>query len=186
MKPDEGQTYWQADQDDQPLSAHDHVAVDEQTPALPADPVTWTASEYVQHDKHAVWYLALVVVTILLLALAIFMKAWTFAVLIVVMGVGIGILAGRPPHSVRYTLSEYGLRVDEKSFSYHDFRAFGVVQDAALYSIVLIPNKRFMPTVNVYFPGEMGEQIVDIFGAFLPMEHIELDFVEKLTRKLHF
>jgi len=186
MKPDEGQTYWQADQDDQPLSADDYGTAEEQQPAPPADPITWTASEYVQHDKQVVWYLALIVVVVLLLGLAIFMKAWTFAVLIIVMGIGIGVLAGRPPHTVNYTLSEYGLRVDDKSFAYHDFRAFGVVQDAALYSIVLIPNKRFMPAVNVYFPGELGEQIVDIFGSFLPMERIELDFVEKLARKIRF
>lgn len=186
MKQDEGQTYWQADQDDQPLLADDSAVTNDQAPVLPAEPVTWTASEYVQHDKQAAWYLVLIVATVLLLALAIFMKAWTFALLVVVMGIGIGVLAGRPPHSVRYTLSEYGLRIDEKNFSYHDFRAFGVVQDAAMYSIVLIPNKRFMPAVSVYFPSEMGEQIVDIFGAFLPMEHVELDLVEKLARKLRF
>lgn len=186
MKQDEGQTYWQADQDDQPLLADDSAVTNDQAPVLPAEPVTWTASEYVQHDKQAAWYLVLIVATVLLLALAIFMKAWTFALLVVVMGIGIGVLAGRPPHSVRYTLSEYGLRIDEKNFSYHDFRAFGVVQDAAMYSIVLIPNKRFMPAVSVYFPSEMGEQIVDIFGAFLPMEHVELDMVEKLARKLRF
>jgi len=186
MKPDDGQTYWQADQDDQSLLTEEYAAASEQQSVLPAEPLTWTASEYVQHDKQVAWYLALTVVTIVLLGLAIFMQAWTFAVLVIVMGVCVGVLAGRPPHSVKYTLSEYGLRVDEKNFAYHDFRAFGVIQDAALYSVVLIPNKRFMPAVNVYFPSEMGEQIVDIFGAFLPMEHVELDFVEKLARKIRF
>lgn len=186
MKPDDGQTYWQADQDDQSLLADDNAAFDEQESMPVADPIAWTASEYVQHDKQVAWYLALTIVTIILLGVAIFMKAWTFAVLVIVMGVCVGVLAGRPPHSVKYVLSEYGLRVDEKSFGYHDFRAFGVIQDAALYSVVLIPNKRFMPAVNVYFPSEMGEQIVDVFGTFLPMEHVEMDIVEKLARKIRF
>ena len=186
MKSDQGQTYWQADQDDQPLSANDYVTTAASEAEVSVEPITWTASEYVQNDKHALWYLVLIVATIVLLGIAIFMKAWTFAVLVVVMGIALGVLAGRPPHSIKYVLSDYGLRVDEKTFAYHDFRAFGVVQDAALYSIVLVPNKRFMPNVTIYFPGEMGEQIVDIFGSFLPMEHIELDFVEKLMRKLHF
>lgn len=186
MKPDDGQTYWQADQDDQPLSSEEYGAEGELESVPVADPITWTASEYVQHDKQIAWYLALTIVTILLLGVAIFMKAWTFAVLIIVMGVSVGVLAGRPPRSVKYTLSEYGLRVDEKNFGYHDFRAFGVIQDSALHSIVLIPNKRFMPAVTVYFPSEMGEQIVDIFGAFLPMENVELDFIEKFARKIRF
>lgn len=154
------------------------IAVDE--------PITWQASEYVHHDKQAIWYIALIGITVALLALAIFMKAWTFAALVVALGVGVGVLAGRPPHTARYTLSESGLRVDEKSFAYHDFRSFGVIQEDAFASVVLIPTKRFMPAVNIYFPTEMGEQIVDILGSFLPMEQIELDFVEKLARKLHF
>lgn len=152
----------------------------------PSEPLSWQASEYVHHDKQAIWYIALGAVTIALLALAIFMQAWTFAALVVVLGVGIGVLAGRPPHTVQYILSEGGLRVDEKTFAYHDFRAFGVIQEDAFASIILMPTKRFMPAVNVYFPSEMGEQIVDIFGAFLPMEPIELDFVDKLARKLRF
>jgi hypothetical protein len=186
MKPDEGQTYWQADQDDQSLFVDEDAQTDSAQAVLPSEPITWTASEYVQSDKHVLWYLALIGITILLLGLAVFMQAWTFAVLVVVLGIGVGVLAGRPPHSVKYVLSDYGLRIDEKTFAYHDFRAFGVVQDAALYSIVLIPNKRFMPTVNVYFPTEMGEQIVDIFGSLLPMEHVEPDIVDRIARKLRF
>jgi hypothetical protein len=49
---------------------------------------------------------------------------------------------------------------------------------------VLIPHKRFMPSVNVYFPAESGEEIVDVFGESLPMEHVEPDIIDKLSRKL--
>lgn len=171
-----------------PLSQPEQEVFDEDSDGVIAadEPITWQASEYVHHDKQAIWYVALIGVTIALLALAIFMKAWTFAALIVALGVGIGVLAGRPPHTARYTLSESGLRVNEKNFAYHDFRSFGVIQEDAFASVVLIPTKRFMPAVNIYFPTEMGEQIVDILGSFLPMEQIELDLVEKIARKLHF
>lgn len=186
MKPDEGQTYWAADQDDQQLLANDYDQADDQYNAMPEEPIAWQASEYVQHEKQTIWYVALAGITIALLALAIFMKVWTFAILVVVMGVGVGVLASRPPHTARYTLSENGLRIDDKSFGFHDFRAFGVVQEGAFSYIVLIPNKRFMPTVNVYFPNELGEQIVDTFGLMLPMERVEPDIVDRLARKLHF
>ena len=60
------------------------------------------------------------------------------------------------------------------------------MQEGALYSITLLPRKRFAPGVNVYFPPEQGEQIVDMFGAVLPMEPIKQDFIDRLGEKLHF
>ena len=52
------------------------------------------------------------------------------------------------------------------------------------YSIVLIPKKRFATSVVVYFPETSGEEIVDIFGAHLPMEPVKLDVLDKLVRLL--
>lgn len=189
MQPEQGQTYWQPDQehDDEPLNTEPVEQVETPPPHPTDQPITWQASEYIQHDKQMMWYAVLAGATVLLLLVSIFLvKSWTFAVLIIVMAISVAILAGRPPRVMQYTLSAQGLQVNEKAFSYHDFRAFGVIQDGPLYSVILIPNKRFMPAVNVYFPAEQGEHIVDLFGAVLPMEHLELDLVEKITRKLRF
>lgn len=188
MQPDTEQPYWQPGQNED--MAQDVGASDETAEAhvnQSDEPITWQASEYIQHDKAILWYVSLTSVTVILVLVSIFLiKSYTFAALLVVMAVSVAILAGRPPRVMRYSLSNLGLHVDDKFFGYHDFRAFGVVQDGPVPSIVLIPIKRFMPAVNVYFPSEQGEEIVDFFGAYLPMEHIELDLVEKLARRLRF
>lgn len=189
MQPEQGQTYWQPDQNDEaPLGAEpSSQSPVEQPPTVSDQPISWQASEYVQHDKEMLWYVALIIITAALVLISVFLiKSWTFAALLVVMAISVAVLASRPPRIMQYTLSAQGLQVNEKTFSYHDFRAFGILQDGPLHSIVLIPNKRFMPAVNVYFPAEQGEQIVDLFGAILPMEHLELDIIDKLTRKLRF
>ena len=36
----------------------------------------------------------------------------------------------------------------------------------------------------MYFPKEQGEEIVDVFGARLPMEEVKLDVLDKIVRKL--
>lgn len=150
-------------------------------------PISWQASEFIHHEKDGMWFLALLAVAAVLLALDIFVvKSWTFGVLIVVMAVAAVIVGKRPPRTLNYSLSNQGLRIDEKSFSFHDFRAFGIVQEGALYSIRLIPNKRFMPMVSLYFPAEQGEQIVDLIGSVLPMEHIERDSIDKIVEKIRF
>ena len=69
-------------------------------------------------------------------------------------------------------------------YVFSDFRSFGVLNEDNHYSIVLIPKKRFAPRVTVYFPETEGEQIVDVFGARLPMEPVKLDLLDKLVRFL--
>jgi hypothetical protein len=59
-----------------------------------------------------------------------------------------------------------------------------VIQDGDHHSIMLIPTKRFSPGVSVYFPEEVGEQIVDILGQRLPMENLKLDVIDIVVRKL--
>lgn len=192
MNPDQGDSYWQPNQDDPSLSEQSQAPVQAEVESeSEADnfdqPLSWQASEYVQHDKAFMWYAALALITVVLLLVSIFLvRSWTFALLIVVMAVSIVALGARPPRVMSYSLSSQGFMVNEKAFTYHDFRAFGVLQDGPLASVMLIPNKRFMPAVHVYFPPEQGEQIVDVFGSFLPMQHVEADLVDKLAQRIRF
>lgn len=150
------------------------------------EPIAWQASEYIHHEKQTMWFVGLIGVSLLLLVTAFVIQSWSFAVLVVVMSIAVSFMALRPPRAMNYQLTAQGLQVNEKHFSYHDFRSFGIINEGALYSVLLTPNKRFMPQVTMYFPPELGEQIVDLLGAMLPMEEVELDPLDKLVRKLRF
>lgn len=155
--------------------------------ASTAPVLQWQASEYINREKNTTWFVGLVVVAVALAVVAIFlMKDFTFALLIVVMAVALAVIARRPSREIQYQLSEAQLRVGEKTFPLGNFRAFGVVQEGAIYSVSLTPVKRFRPSVNVYFPQELGEQIVDILGSVLPMEDMKPDMIDKITEKLNF
>ena len=164
------------------------LASDTQSAAPPVtnQSVSWEASEYVHHSKGASWIAGLVGVSLVLIAIAIWTGAWTFVALIVVMSVAMGVVAFRSPRVLRYNLNDQGLQVDEHFYDFTDFRAFGVLGEGAFYTIMLLPTKRFMPAVHIYFAEQDGEKIVDILGAHLPMEHLEQDPVEKLMRRLRF
>ena len=155
--------------------------------SAPPEAMSWQASEYVHHDKAGLWFLGLIgIATVLLLVDFFLIRSLTFGVLIVVMTVVVMVIARRSPGIVSYSLTAQGLQVDEKHFSFHDFRAFGVLQEGAMYSIRLIPQKRFMPAVNVFFPPEYGEQIVDVFGSVLPMEQLEPDLIDRIAERIRF
>jgi len=147
----------------------------------------WQASEYVHHAKSFGWFAGFAVIMLVLLAVAYFLThAWTFVILVVVMAVAIGVFATRSPRTLHYALTASGIQIEQSAYHYSDFRAFGIIFDGALYSVMLIPTKRFMPAVNIYFSEADGEKIVDILGARLPMQDLRLDAVDRLMRRLHF
>ncbi len=148
-------------------------------------PVYWQATEYIHHDKSPLWFVIFGVVVVALIAVALFvLQSITFAILIPVMAVALIVYSYRPPHPLDYTLSKQGLHVNDRLYSFSEFKGFGVIHDGGEYSVMLIPTKRFRPGVSVYFPEEAGEAIVDMLGSRLPMQELKADIVDKVIRKL--
>lgn len=149
------------------------------------EPVQWQAVEYLQHTKTPIWYVGFVVVVALLMVAALLlMKSWTFAILIPVMAVALIVYSHRPLRQLNYVLSSKGLHINEQLHPLGEFKSFGVMQDESLNSLILIPVKRFRPSLTVYFPTEVGERIVDTLGAYIPMQPVHLDAFDKIVRKL--
>jgi hypothetical protein len=146
--------------------------------------VQWEASEYIHHDRGVLWFVALGAVVLVLGGLAFWLKAWTFLGLLVVMVAALVVYTHRPPRTLSYSLSMHGLNIDGKRYHYEEFKAFGIQHDGVFYSIVLIPIKRFMPAVTMFFDHNDGEGIVDILGTHLPMQEMEPDFMDQVLRKL--
>ncbi len=200
MQPEQNQNYWQptnepqTDQSAPVVSDALEASLPEGTQAPPTQneasldaPLSWQASEFVHHEKDGMWFLSLVGAATVLLVIDFFLvKSWTFGALIIVMTIAVISIAKRPPRTINYALTSHGLQIDEKHFSFQDFRAFGVVQENAFYSIRLVPSKRFMPMVSVFFPPEYAEELVDMFGHVLPMENIKRDPLDKLVEKIRF
>ncbi len=150
-----------------------------------SQPVTWQAKEFIHQEKGATWFIVFAIVIVVFLAIAILlMKSWSFAVLLVVIAAVIVILSKRPPRVMEYALSEDGLHIDNTVHKYEDFKSFGVIHDTNEFSVMLIPRRRFMPGITVYFPEEAGEDIVDVLGSRLPMRDLHLDVVDRIVRKL--
>ena len=157
----------------------------QQSDTVGAEPVRWQATEYIHHDKSVGWFSVFGLVVIVFILIAIFLiKSVTFAILVPVMAAALVVYSYRPPRVIDYTLSRQGLHINDRLYSFSEFKSFGVIRDDGEYSIMLIPTKRFRPGVTVYFPEEAGEAIVDMLGARLPMQELKLDIIDKLTRKL--
>jgi hypothetical protein len=201
MQPEQPNNYWQQDPktpNDTPEMYAPTPVPDEQTPAYNTDghgskatitddsPVHWSAAEYINEEKNALWFAAFILVVLGFITVDIvFLHSYTFSALVVVMAITVIVFSRRPPRTIDYTLSgDQGLYVGEKLYHFSEFKSFGLIRDRGQHSIMLIPTKRFSPGVSVYFPEEVGERIVDIFGARLPMENLKLDIIDIVVQKL--
>lgn len=148
--------------------------------------VQWQAPEYLHRDRSPLWYAILAFITLALVAVAIFVfNSITFAILVPVMAIALVIYVHRPPAIVDYIISRKGLYVNDRLLPYDQFKSFGVVSREDVNYAVMIPRKRFQLGQNVYFPQDIGEKLVDMLAARLPMKEIKPDIVDKLLLKLH-
>lgn len=148
--------------------------------------VRWQAQEYISADKNPLWYVGLFIAVVAAIALDIlFLKTFfTVSVLAIVMAVVLIVMHVRPARMIHYELNSKGLVIDERLFPLDEYKSFGVAHDGKENSIYLMPIKRFRPSLQVYFPLDAGEELVDMLGSKLPMEEVRSDFIDTIVRWL--
>lgn len=152
-----------------------------------SDSITWTASEYMIHHKAASWYLLLILVTAVVMALAWLITHDTITVGVIgILGLVFGIGAARQPRVIDYSLDNIGLRMANHGYPYESFKSFTIVTEESINSIALLPLKRFIPGVTIYYPPEQEDEIVKILSNHLPHEERKLDPIDKLMHKLRY
>lgn len=146
----------------------------------------WESPEYLSSTKTPLWFIVFwTVVAALMAAAAFLIKSWSFAILIPVMAAALMMYTHRPARNMQYVVSAKGLYINDQLHPVAEFRSFGVLQEEAMPALLFIPTKRFRPAITVYFPAEIGEQLVDFLAVRLPMQEAKFDFFDRLVHKLH-
>ena len=121
------------------------------------------------------------VVVVVLFAISIFLfKSYTFALLIPIMAVALIVSLQRPAALLNYSASHAEVVVGQRTYSYDTFRSFSVTAKPTQNWITLIPRKRFAMPIVMYFPEDVGEQLVDLIASHLPMSERKPDLLERL------
>lgn len=158
-----------------------------QTPKQEIEPISWTASEFVHHEKNVSWYTVLGGVSVLIAgAVYLLTKDVISAAVVVVAAFTLGFYGARKPKQLDYQLDASGLSIGSKHFRYGEFKSFSVAQEGAFSSIVLMPLKRFSQVTTLYFAPENETEIIKILSMTLPFEEHKKDAVDKLMHKIRF
>jgi hypothetical protein len=151
------------------------------------EPVSWSASEFIAHDKTGGWYLLLGIGAAVVTVLVYVITRNTFSALVIAFAcVVFGIFAARKPQTKQYTLDENGIQADDKFYLYENFKSFSVVFDGGMGCIWLRPLRRIVPTVAMYYAPEDEDRIIMMLENFLPMEDREHDVIDRLSRRIRF
>ncbi len=152
---------------------------------LPDYEVTWEAQEYITPEKNTAWYVGLGVVVVVVILLDIFiLKSITVSVLIITIAAVLIAMTVRPARMIQYRMNKDGIYIDEQLVKFSDYKAFGLFKEHDNNSILLIPVKRFLPGLSIYFPEDQGEAIVDLLARRLPNQEVKQDFMDKIVRLL--
>jgi hypothetical protein len=149
--------------------------------------ISWTASEFIAHEKSSQWYLGLAVTAILLAAIIYLLTRDKITSAIILIGAAFfGITGARQPRQLQYQLDDSGVQVGPRFHPYEEFRSFSVVPEGAFSSIVFMPLKRFATLTTIYYAPEDEEKIVNMLADRLPFEEYRHDVVDRLMRRVRF
>lgn len=159
----------------------------QQRGTLPEEPIQWQASEFIDHEKDKNWFLLLGLGTVAMCVVVYFVSKSIFSTVVVALAAtAFGITANQKPRTMKYTLSAHEIKVGERRYRYDDFKSFSMIQEGALWSIILQPTKRFMPSLTIYFDHNDGEKIFDILAAQMPNQEKTLDSVDRFMKRIRF
>ena len=162
-------------------------AQNEELTASDQQSVTWTASEYVHHEKSAGWYFTLTVVALILVTLIYLLTKDVVSVgVVIVAALLLGIYATHQPRQLEYKVDQKGLSIGDKRYTYGQFKSFSIMSEGAFSSIVFMPLKRFAQTTTIYFPPDEEEAIMNILANHLPLEEARRDAIDSLMRRIRF
>ncbi|MBI1857061.1 hypothetical protein HY003_01445 [Candidatus Saccharibacteria bacterium] len=152
-----------------------------------SDEISWSASEFIAHEKNNRWYVSLFGgTTVVALVVFLFTRDKISTGMVVLVAIIFGIFGARKPRTLSYAISSQGVGIGQKFYPYESFKSFSIVAEGAISSIVFMPIKRFVPGASIYYPPEQEDQIVDILSTYLPHEERQLDVIDNLMRKVRF
>lgn len=164
---------------------HPEDSADSPAAARKPASVSWTASEYAEHQRGFGWYLGLIIITAALAAGAYLLLHDYFATgIVIVLAIIVIFYAGHPPRSMQYELDGNGIKVGDKPYGYSLFRSFSILREGDLSTITFYPIKRLALPLAIFFDSKDEKRITELIGDYLPLEERGPDRFDRLARRL--
>lgn len=175
-----------------PKEPTDFFTADEPSPNEPSTPktiegVSWSASEFMNHQKTPAWYLsAAMILGVIGFLYYVLMQDYFGSIAIFVLGGLLMVGANRKPRTLQYRVDAMGISVGGRDYVYDDFQSFAIIKEDSIESIMLTPQKRWASIITLYFDPNDGQKIFEVLSTFLPLEERTKDTIDKFLHKIRF
>ncbi len=148
---------------------------------------SWSASEFIAHEKGIFWYIALAIIALAIAILVfLFTHDWFSLVAVAAALIVFGVMAVRKPRTIAYHIGSQGLTVNGHVYGFGIFRSFGFQDEGTFSSLVFMPMKRFMLPLYVYFPPEQRDHIMEVLAHYIPFSPVQQSAIERMTHRIRF
>jgi len=149
--------------------------------------ITWTASEFIYHEKDVRWYLIAVAITAVIASILwLFLDNVISAVVIILVGVLLIYTAGKKPREAEYKIAGNSIFVNQKEYKFDQFSSFAKIKQGAFSGLVFSPLKRFALYLTVYYDPADEARIIELLDGRLPLEDFHRDWIEDLLWKIKY
>lgn len=163
-------------------SAASQIAPSDEQPEI-----TWTASEYIAHNKDMSWYLLVGVGGALLAAIVYLLTRDRISTgMVVIVTILFAVAAARKPRVITYTINHDGIYIGQRFHPFVEYRSFTVHREGVFANIELLPFKRFMPMTSIYCSPDNEDDILDVLSQYVPYEAPRHSIVDSFARRIRF
>ncbi|MDP3244136.1 MAG: hypothetical protein Q8M83_00565 [bacterium] len=91
--------------------------------------ISWKVSEYPHYEHGLAWYVGMGIMTLILLLYAVWTQNLLFAFIIIMFAIVFFLHSGRMPNMLRFSLTEDGVILGEKTHPWKSFNQFSIVYE---------------------------------------------------------
>jgi hypothetical protein len=149
--------------------------------------LSWSASEFIEHDKTITWYAGLAGITVLIAIIVfIFTRQIVSIILVALMAVVFGVYGSAKPRILSYAVTTQGLVVGDKMHPFSTVKSFSVIQEEGMPYIQVLFQKRLSIPITIYAAPEEIDVIAETIGQYVPYDQKKRDVADKLSSKIRF
>jgi hypothetical protein len=154
---------------------------------------SWQALEYIHYEKSSLWYLTILVSAVLAIGITIYFAIhsrnwgnWILIPVIIMLVVVLFQYSKRKPNVRNYSLSENGIKIDNKVYLFKQLKSFWFIESSEETSLNFQPLKRLSLIITIPLADVKIDDLRLILGQYLPEEKREEDLIDRVSKKLKF
>jgi hypothetical protein len=148
--------------------------------------LSWTAPEFIKHEKSAGWFWALGIIGVALVVVSLMMQNYLFILIVILAAFLIYIQAKKRPTNIRVTLTNKGIIINDKEYAYSDLRSFWIFEEPEIECLSLISKKLTQPQIQIPFGEQNPKKIREILIKFITEKEQEEPLIDAIARKIKF